>query len=99
MFADRTVINRRNVASDVKSAYGADRDFLSALLKSRIIAAAMNVLRFKNRTGKPSKFILPLNIGRLQKSEKLNLLHELSVKVIEFHFARQLSFSGLHPHC
>lgn len=63
MFADRTVINRRNVCSDVKSAYRADRDFL--LLKSRVIAAAMNVLGLENKTGKPSKFVLPPNIENL----------------------------------
>jgi len=83
MFAERTVINRRNVSSDVKSAYRADRDFLSVVLKSRIIAAAMNILGFESKTGKPSKFILPPDIGKLQKSKKLELLHELSAKVVD----------------
>ena len=65
MFADRTVINRRNVCSDVKSAYRADRDFLLTVLKSRVIAAAMNVLGLENKTGKPSKFVLPPTIENL----------------------------------
>ena len=65
MFADRRVINRRNVCSDVKSAYRADRDFLLTVLKSRVIAAAMNVLGLENKTGKPSKFVLPPNIENL----------------------------------
>ena len=83
MFAARTVINRRNVCSDVKSAYRADRDFLLTVLKSRVIAAAMNVLGLENKTGKPSKFVLPPNIENLQKSKKLELLHELAAKVVD----------------
>ena len=67
------MINRRNVCSDVKSAYRADRDFLSIVLKSRVIAEAMNVLGLENKIGKPSKFVLPPNIENLQKSKKLGL--------------------------
>ena len=77
------MINRRNVCSDVKSAYRADRDFLSTVLKSRVIAAAMNVLGLENKTGKASKFVLPPNIENLQKSKKLELLHELAGKVVD----------------
>ena len=77
------MINRRNVCSDVKSAYRADRDFLSVVLKSRVIAAGMNVLGLENKTGKPSKFVLPPNIENLQKSKKLELLHELAAKVVD----------------
>ena len=77
------MINRRNVCSDVKSAYRADRDSLSTVLKSRVIAAAMNVLGLENKTGKPSKFVLPPNIENLQKSKKLELLHELAGKVLD----------------
>ena len=83
MLADRTVIKRRNVCSNVKSAYRADRDFLSTVLKSRVIAAAMNVLGFENKRGKPSKFVLPSNIENLQKSKKLELLHELAAKAVD----------------
>ena len=83
MVADRTVINRRNVCSDVKSAYRADRDFLSTVLKPRVIAAAMNVLGLENKTGKPSKFVLPPNIENFQKSKKLEMLHELAAKVVD----------------
>ena len=53
------------------------------MLKSRVIAAAMNVLRLENKTGKASKFVLPPNIESLQKSKKLELLHELAAKVVD----------------
>ena len=54
MFADRAVIKRRNVYTDVKSAYRGNKDFLSVVLKSRVIAAALNVLGLENKTGRPS---------------------------------------------
>ena len=83
MFADQAVINKRNVCSDVKSAYRANRDFLSVVLKSWVVAAAMNVLGLENKTEKPSKFVLPSNIENLQKSKKVELLHKLAAKVVD----------------
>ena len=77
------MINKRNVCSDVKSAYRADRDFLSVVLKSRVIAAAMNVMGLENKTGKPSKFVLLSNIENLLKSKKVELLHGLAAKVVD----------------
>ena len=43
----------------------------------------MNVLGLENKTGKPSKFVLPPNIENLQKSKKLELLHEIAAKVVD----------------
>lgn len=47
MFADRTLINRRNVTGDTHSSHHANRDFLSVVFQSRVIAAAMKVLGLK----------------------------------------------------
>ena len=83
MFSDKSIINRRNVSAEVKSAYRADRDFFQLLWKSRVIAAAMNVLGFDDKNALPTKVNLPLEMKQFSKAEKLKLLHELSAKVVD----------------
>ena len=83
MFADRNLINRRNVTSDVSSSYRPNRDFFQVVFKSRVIGAAMSVLGFENRSSIPSKYTLPENMTTLSKGYKLQVLHELSAKVVD----------------
>jgi len=43
----------------------------------------MNVLGLEMKTGKPSKFVLPSNIENIQKSKKVELVHEPAAKVFD----------------
>ena len=54
LFADRNLINRRNVREDPHSAYRPDRDFLILEVKARILAAAFHVLGLKSKDEKPT---------------------------------------------
>ena len=83
MFADRTLINRRNVTSDTHSSYRANRDFFSVVFTSRVIVAAMKVLGFENKAGAPSNHSLPTNLNSMKKAEKLDCLLEMSAKVVD----------------
>ena len=65
MFSDRTLINRRNVTGDTHSSYRANRDFLSIVFESGVIAAAMKVLGFENQSSMPTKHQLPSNLQLL----------------------------------
>ena len=83
MFADRTLINRRNVTSDTHSSYRANRDFFPVVFTSRVIVAAMKVLGFENKAGAPSNHSLPTNLNSMKKAEKLDCLLEMSAKVVD----------------
>lgn len=83
MFADRTLINRRNVTSDTHSSYRANRDFFSVVFTSRVIVAAMKVLGFENKAEAPSNHSLPTNLNSMKKAEKLDCLLEMSAKVVD----------------
>ena len=83
MFADRNLINQRNVTSDVSSSYRPNRDFFWVVFQSRVIGAAMSVLGFENRSSIPSKHTLPENLTTLSKASKRKVLHELSAKVVD----------------
>lgn len=83
MFADRTVINRRNVTADVSSSYRPNRDFLMIMFQSRVITAAMTVLGMESKASLPTKIDFPPNLKELSKSEKLKYLHDLSAKVVD----------------
>ncbi len=83
MFADRNLINWRNVTSDVTSSYRPNRDFFRVVFHSRVIGAAMSVLGLENKSSIPSKHRLPENMATLSKERKLQVLHELSAKVVD----------------
>lgn len=82
MFADRTLIDRKNVTGDTHSSYRANRDFLYIVFQSRVITAAMKALGFEDQSGMPTKHQLP-NFKLLKKSEKLECMHELATKVVD----------------
>ena len=99
MFSDRTLMNRRNVTGDTHLSYGAIMDFFSILFTSRIIAAAMSVLGFANKSGALAKHTLPKNLQALKKAEKLDCLREMSAKVVdEFVFQHSAIVNDLVNH-
>ena len=83
MFADRALINRKNVSSDVSSSYRPNRDFFRVVFQSRVIGAAMSVSGFEDKSSTPSKYTLPKNMAALSKAAKLKVLHDLSAKVVD----------------
>lgn len=82
MFSDRTLINQRNVTNDPKSSYRANRDFLITVVESRVIVCAMKVLGLRGRKDKTQK-ILPEGVEKMSKSSKLDLLLNLSAKIVD----------------
>ena len=79
------MINRRNVKGDPSAAYRAQRDFLTLVVKSRVIAAAGAVLAFKSKTSNPVNFPLPDNIENKTnlKAQKLEYLHIAASKIVD----------------
>lgn len=53
------------------------------MFQSRVITAAMVVLGFSDKTSGLTKYPLPSNMDKMRKSQKLNLLCEISAKVVD----------------
>ena len=84
------------MTGDPHSSYRANRDFLSIIFKSRVIAAAMKVLGFVDKSGAPTNYSLPPNMESMNKAERLHCLHELSAKLVdEFVFQPSSEVDGL----
>ena len=64
MFADRALINRRNVSTDVRKKYNACKQFFLLEVEARILAAAMQVLKIKSFRDIPTFDILPADLSR-----------------------------------
>ena len=77
------MINRRNVKGDPSAAYRADRDFLTLIVKSRVISAAVTVLGFESKTSNPTNFPLPDKIENITKAQKLEYLHSAASKIVD----------------
>lgn len=77
------MINRRNVKGDPSAAYRADRDFLTLVVKSRVISAAITVLGFASKTSNPSNFPLPEDLENKTKAQKLEYLHNAASEIVD----------------
>ena len=83
LFSDRTLINQRNVKSDPRTAYRADRDFLLIIVKSRVTAAAMSVLGFSEKGSQPPKFPLPVDIAKQSRVQRLEYLNKTVALILD----------------
>jgi hypothetical protein len=83
MYSDRTLNNRHNVTQDTHSTYRANRDFFLLVLKSIIIAAAMNVLGLQCKISQPTTFQIPKDMLNYSKLEKQKILHEAAGMVVD----------------
>ena len=84
LYADRNLINRRNVTADVTKAFAPDKQMFLLAVHARIIAAAMKELEMKNMNELPKQGGSSLSeciSGRKQASKKV-LLNRLSSTII-----------------
>jgi hypothetical protein len=71
------------VKADPKDAYRADRDFFLLVVKSRVIAAAMKILGFKDKSSKPEKCQFPDDIASQSREYKLRYLHKAAAHIVD----------------
>ena len=83
MFADRNLINRRNVREDPHSAYRPDRDFLILEVTARIVAGAFHVLGLKSKEDTPTNFPIPENLPSQNKLQQLQFLHKAAAMIVD----------------
>ncbi|XP_068719963.1 uncharacterized protein [Montipora capricornis] len=83
LFADRNLINRRNVREDPHSAYRPDRDFLILEVKARILAAAFHVLGLKSKDEKPRHYPFPEDLPNWNKLQRLQFFHKAAGMIVD----------------
>ena len=83
MYADRTLINRRNVTCDPHGAYRVNRDFLLLVIQSRIIAAAMEVLGMTSRSSQPTECPVGNDMARMSNYQKREYLHKAAAMIVD----------------
>ena len=83
MFADRNLINRRNVREDPHTAYRADRDFMVLEVTARVVAAAFVVLGLESKQDKPKHFTIPENLSSQSRFHQLQFLHNAAAKIVD----------------
>ena len=83
MFYDRNLINRRNVVTDVKKKFRACHDFFLLGVKSRVVAARLNVLGLSSLDGEPTDEVLPSLLRNSSPKTKRTFMKDLSLKVVD----------------
>ena len=81
MYADRTLINRRNVKNDVSSAANPCRQFFILEVHARIIAATLKVLGIEDIEAEPEQLKFSGEIA--SKADKRNYLELIAAKVVD----------------
>ncbi len=80
LYADRTLINRQNVKSDVSSAVNPCRQFFTLEVHARVIAATLKVLNMANLEEEPG---IPFPGDESSKEDKKNYLEFVCAKVVD----------------
>eukprot|EP00794_Sanderia_malayensis_P000968 gene968-282_t len=95
MYADRNVINQRNVTSDVSKRVDACKKFFILEVTARIIAAFLEVLQIKDINEYPSEDFLPHDACDGPPRMKKQFLEQLSSKVVDMYVLRQSHFTDI----
>ena len=82
LFADRNVINRRNVTADVHSNWAHCKAFAILEIKARIIAAAITVLGMQNINDQP-KHNSYISLKHGTDQEKKHYLMKISGQIVD----------------
>ena len=82
LYADRTLINRRNVKSDVSSAVNPCRQFFTLEVHARVIAAALKVLEMADLEEEPG-IQFSFSGDKSSKEDKKNYLKIICEKVVD----------------
>ena len=77
------LIDRKNVVSEVKKRYSACRSFLEIELESRIIAAALEILKITKIDEIPAEEDLPFNLENEKKERKKLFIQKLASKIVD----------------
>lgn len=83
LFADRNLINRRNVSKDTKHAYSQNKQMFVLALKARIIAAGMKVLGMEELSGNPTKLRYPAKSSKQDHDAKLKYLRKIASAIVD----------------
>ena len=83
MFSDRTLVNRRNVVTDVSKRFDANKKFFILEVHARIVAAFLVILGIKYMEEQPSDKILPQNISSKSVKERREFFHRLCSRVVD----------------
>lgn len=83
LFMERNLINRRNVSSDTKHNYAANKHFFVLAVQARVTAAAMTILGMQTFDGQPSNFKYHFSVTGDNKDSKKKYLKQLAAMVVD----------------
>lgn len=95
LFCDRNNINRRNVKSDVTSAYSPDRAMFTLAVKARIVVAALEILGMSDISGKPTRNTFPLSLPTASEATQRVYLRAIAAKVVDTYAIDSSSVNAL----
>ena len=95
LFCDRNNINRRNVKSDVTSAYSPDRAMFTLAVKARIVVAALSILGMSDINGKPTRNTFPPSLATASVAIQRVYLRQIAAKVVDTYVIDSASLNSL----
>ena len=92
----RNLLNRRNVAKEVKGRFNATIDFFELIVHCHIIAAAMNFFGLKGVTDSPTSNALPSGIVKWSLDKQWRVFSSIIGQLID-RYVIVNKFADLHP--
>ena len=89
MFSDCSLINWRNVGSEVKARANVCKQFFLLEVESRVVAAVMEELGILSIGDIPKGSHLPSNLSNKTRKEKMKFVDDLSALVVDKYVLRK----------
>ena len=83
----RNTIHRSNVTDSPKDSFNACEDFFESVVRSHMVAAAMQTLGMKNTHDSPTMYKFPDNVDSLPNEQRKELLSTVARDIVSKYFS------------
>ncbi len=95
MLADKLLINRKNISTEVKKKFNACKKFFTLEIEARVIASAMVILGLQSISDQPSESKLPPEILTGTDDQKKTFLDGLAFQVVDAFIMNDTTFRSI----
>ena len=94
MFAERNIINRRNVKTDTHHSYSGNKQMFLLSVRSRIVVSTMQILGLETLDGNATKSSFPRNTAK-DISSKKRYINKIASQIVDMFVIEKTSHTAI----
>lgn len=95
MYADRNLINRRNVSTEVDKNFSACKQFFIMEIEARVVAATLDFMQMTSLHDTPPEEVLPSSLAFTTAETQKDFLKNLAYKIVDNYIVNETNINVL----